>query len=80
MTPFEGCPAYLAAEDRVGLEVDCWIRTNRRCDGVVDFDRGMRDPHDPDRLKPEYESGDHIHSNDPGYAAMARAIDLKQLL
>jgi len=26
-------------------------------------------------LRPEFDSGDHIHPNDAGNAAMARAVD-----
>ena len=40
----------------------------------------MRDPADPLRLKPGYDSGDHLHPNDAGYQAMADAIDLSMLL
>ena len=35
-----------------------------------------RDPAHPSRLLPAYDSGDHLHPNDVGYEAMARAIDL----
>jgi len=34
---------------------------------------------DPDRLRPEFDSGDHLHLNAAGYAAMAEAIDLSLL-
>jgi lysophospholipase L1-like esterase len=36
----------------------------------------IRDPSDPTRLLPAYDSGDHAHPNDIGYRAMADAIDL----
>ncbi len=39
----------------------------------------MRDPAQPDRLLPAYDSGDHLHPNDAGYQAMADAIDLVRL-
>jgi lysophospholipase L1-like esterase len=35
-----------------------------------------RDPADPTRFLPAYDSGDHLHPNDAGYAAMGRAIPL----
>ena len=40
-----------------------------------DFDAAVRDPAMPSRLKPDYDSGDHIHPNDAGNAAMADMID-----
>jgi lysophospholipase L1-like esterase len=30
-------------------------------------------------MRPEYDSGDHLHPGDAGYAAMARAVDLATL-
>jgi lysophospholipase L1-like esterase len=44
---------------------------------VIDFDRVLRDPDDPARLAPKYDSGDHGHPTDEGYKAMADAIDLR---
>jgi len=46
-------------------------------DGVIDFDRVLRDPNSPTRILIIYDSGDHGHPNDAGYKAMADAIDLK---
>jgi lysophospholipase L1-like esterase len=37
----------------------------------------VRDPAQPTRLLPIYDSDDHLHPNDAGYAAMGNAIDLK---
>ena len=53
-----------------------WIRTTPIFDGVIDFDRVMRDPEHPSQMLPKYDSGDSVHPNDVGYAAMADAIDL----
>ena len=52
-----------------------WIRTARKFDAVADFDAATRDPQQPTRLEPDFDSGDHIHPNDAGNAAMANAID-----
>ena len=35
-----------------------------------------RDPTQPDRSLPAYDSGDHLHPSDAGYKAMGEAIDL----
>lgn len=56
-----------------------WIRTSKVFDGVIDFDRIMRDPDHPSQLLPRYDSGDSVHPNDVGYAAMASGIDLNLL-
>lgn len=58
-------------------QVNDWIRTSGEFDGVIDFDRALRDPEDPARLAPKYDSGDHGHPTDEGYNAMADAIDLR---
>jgi lysophospholipase L1-like esterase len=56
--------------------VNRWIRTSGEFDAVVDFDAAMRDPAQPDRLLARYDSGDHLHPNDAGTAAMAAAVPL----
>ncbi|GAB1516075.1 SGNH/GDSL hydrolase family protein [Actinophytocola sp. KF-1] len=59
--------------------VNHWIRTSGEYDAVIDFDAALRDPADPARLRPTYDSGDHLHPNDAGMAAMAAAIPLRLL-
>jgi len=56
-----------------------WIRTGGAFDGVVDFDAALRDPADPMRLRRAYDSGDHIHPSDAGYAVMGAAVPLAVL-
>ena len=79
LTPFEGTafPGYFTAEGEAKRQaVNAWIRTSREFDGVIDFDKATRDPGHPTRLLADYDSGDHLHPNDAGYAAMAAAVDL----
>jgi lysophospholipase L1-like esterase len=38
----------------------------------------LQDPADPQRLRPAWDSGDHLHPNDAGYEAMANAINLSR--
>ncbi|QLG60922.1 SGNH/GDSL hydrolase family protein [Halorarum salinum] len=76
LTPFRGASYYTAGGERVRRTVNEFVRTGGAFDGVVDFDEAIRDPDDPRRLRPAYDSGDHLHPNDDGYRAMAEAVDL----
>lgn len=59
--------------------VNAWIREPGRFDGVVDFDKVMRDPANPRNLLPAYDSGDGLHPSPMGYKAMGEAIPLSLL-
>ncbi|QYD69332.1 SGNH/GDSL hydrolase family protein [Paraburkholderia edwinii] len=73
-------PASLPPQrESTRLAVNEWIRTGRAYDGVVDFDAALRDPAHPSQLRRTFDSGDHIHPNDAGYAAMADAIPLQSM-
>ena len=77
LTPFEGVNTYTAAGEQMRQQVNQWIRSSGSFDAVIDFDLATRDPDRPTRLRPEFDSGDHIHPNDAGNRAMAEAVDLK---
>ncbi|WP_433190406.1 SGNH/GDSL hydrolase family protein [Actinoallomurus sp. CA-150999] len=79
LTPFEGCSCYTTPEEETRQAVNTWIRTAGVFDAVVDFDAVVRDPADAHRMLPAYDSGDHLHPGDTGYAAMGSAIDLSLL-
>ncbi|MEO7494440.1 MAG: SGNH/GDSL hydrolase family protein [Massilia sp.] len=79
LTPFEGTifPGYYTPEkEAVRQAVNNWIRSSDEFDGVIDFERAVRDPSHPTRMLPAYDSGDHLHPNDLGMQAMANAIPL----
>jgi lysophospholipase L1-like esterase len=79
LTPFEGTvfPGYFTPEKELKRKsINEWIRTSHAFDGVIDFDRAVRDPNHPDRMLPAYDGGDHLHPSDAGYKAMADAIPL----
>ncbi|MPW11708.1 SGNH/GDSL hydrolase family protein [Paraburkholderia sp. CNPSo 3155] len=74
-------PASLPPErENIRLAVNQWIRTSRAFDGVVDFDAALRDRAQPERLQRVFDSGDHIHPSDAGYAAMADAVSVEALV
>lgn len=78
LTPFEGAAnGYFTPEKETKRKaVNDWIRTGKAFDGVIDFDKAVRDPNHPDRMLPAYDSGDHLHPSDAGYQAMGEAVDL----
>jgi lysophospholipase L1-like esterase len=80
LLPYQGAGYYSPAGETIREAVNAWIRTSGAFDGVIDFDAVMRDPANPLRLNPAYDSGDHLHPNDAGYQAMADAINLDMLL
>lgn len=74
--PWEGVWTFSPAAEAIRLKVNQWIRTGHAFDAVVDFDAIIRDPEHPSRLRPQFDSGDHVHPDDAGNRAMAEAIDL----
>ena len=63
--------------ERTRQAVNEWIRASGdNFDGVIDFDKAVRDPGHPARILPEYDSGDHLHPSDAGYNKMGDVIDL----
>jgi lysophospholipase L1-like esterase len=76
LTPFEGAKYYSAEKEGMREAVNDWIRSGGEFDGVIDFDQAIRDPAQPKRFLPAYDSGDHLHPNDAGYQAMGNAVPL----
>ena len=79
LTPFEGTsfPGYFTPEKEAKRKaINTWIRTGKAFDGVIDFEKAVRDPQHPDRMLPAYDGGDHLHPGDAGYKAMGEAINL----
>lgn len=76
LLPFAGSVLYTLQGERERQQVNHWIRTSGASDGVIDFDKIMRDLSHPTRLLPLYDSGDHLHPNDDGYKMMGKSIRL----
>lgn len=79
LMPFQGHRGYTDARDAVRQAVNAEIRAGKVYDAVVDFDAALRDPYDPRRLRPDYDSGDHLHPSDTGFRRMAEVFDLNEL-
>ncbi|MFJ3303692.1 SGNH/GDSL hydrolase family protein [Streptomyces sp. NPDC086549] len=79
LTPYGGYSAFTAAREKVRQKVNAVIRGGGVFDAVVDFDAAVRDPAQPQRIRPGYDPGDHLHFNDAGMRALADTVDLATL-
>jgi lysophospholipase L1-like esterase len=86
LTPFEGALSgtplegyYNVDKEQRRQQVNAWIRSSGEFDAVIDFDALTRDPARPTRLRPDVDSGDHLHPGDRGNKIIADAIDLELL-
>ncbi|WP_239135265.1 SGNH/GDSL hydrolase family protein [Streptomyces sp. SID12488] len=82
--PCAGEARCTSVVDGQRVAVNTWIREEAVSDGgfegAVDFDAVLRDPAQPTRLRPAYDSGDHLHPGDAGLAALAGAVQLGALV
>lgn len=74
--PFGGSFYDSEEHEAARQTVNKWVRTSGKFDAIIDLDAAVRDPADPNKLLPAYDTGDHLHLNVAGYQKMAEAIDL----
>ncbi|GAA3877625.1 SGNH/GDSL hydrolase family protein [Streptomyces lacrimifluminis] len=79
LMPFGGFHGYSATTEALRQAVNTEIRSGRVFDAYADFDKALRDPYDPRRFRADYDSGDHLHPSDKGYARMGEVFDLEDL-
>lgn len=80
LTPFENetfmMGAWSPEKEAKRVALNEMIRGSADFDGVIDFDKALRDPEHPARLLPAYDNGDHLHPSDAGYNRMGDVIEL----
>lgn len=79
LTPYKGHRVWTKDGEALRRAVNTFIRRQEPFDAVVDFDAVVRDPARPERIRPAYDPGDHLHFNDAGMRALADAVDLAQV-
>lgn len=72
ITPWRGWINWTEDREQQRQKVNAWIRAT--FPDAIDFDAAVRDPADPLRLRPAYDSGDHLHPNGAAFGAMARVV------
>ena len=81
ITPFKGNNYYSADHEAGRRMLNNWIRTEGVVDGVIDFDKVMRDPADTIALQSKYlYQNDWLHPNAQGYQDMGQSIDLSMFV
>ena len=79
LNPIKGSFEWSPATEEKRQALNAWILESGEFDGVFDFAAAVADPADPESLAPWFDSGDHLHPNDDGFAAMANAVNLEML-
>ncbi len=76
VTPVKGNGYYSQSHEAGRVALNEWIRTSGVFDGVIDFDKMVADPAQPDRLDPAFlYENDWLHLNAAGYEKMGRGIE-----
>jgi lysophospholipase L1-like esterase len=73
--PFNGNSYYNQYSDVCRNTVNQWIRNSGSYDGVIDFDKTMRNPQDTTRLVSTYQN-DGLHPDAAGHKTMGESMDL----
>ena len=77
ITPFKGNNYYSADHEKGRSTLNDWIRTTKMLDGVIDFDKAVRNPQDTIAMQREFLfENDWLHLNATGYETMGGCIDL----
>ena len=78
ITPFKGNNYYSADHEKGRQTLNEWIRTSEMLDGVIDFDKAVRNPEDVEAMQREFLfENDWLHLNAKGYETMGSSIDLE---
>ncbi|MFE0381745.1 SGNH/GDSL hydrolase family protein [Streptomyces inhibens] len=79
--PCAGYPDCTPAVDARRQAVNAFVRGNGGAfDATLDFDAVLRDPQQPQRMLPAYDSGDHLHPGDTGLNALGESVNLRALV
>jgi lysophospholipase L1-like esterase len=64
------------AKTKIRNEVNEWIRKQAGFDAVIDFDKIVRDPGNPDIINVAYDCSDGVHPSPFGYFLLGKSVDL----
>jgi len=74
LLPIFGWRTYQDFRNQVRNEFNDWLRTSKKFDGCIDFDRILQNPEKPEAFASGYDSGDHLHPSEKAYQLMAASV------
>lgn len=79
ITPIKGSGYYSEEHEAVRQEVNAWIRTPGHFDKLIDLDKLISDPNEPDKMLAAY-ANDYLHPNIAGYKFIGESVDVNLFL
>ncbi|MBN1302571.1 MAG: SGNH/GDSL hydrolase family protein [Melioribacteraceae bacterium] len=76
LLPMKGSSYFSVSNEAERMIVNNWIRNSGEFDDVIDLDKALRSPADTLSMRPEADTGDHLHPNESGHRMIAEAVDL----
>lgn len=73
LLPIEGWRTYAPFREELKNEFNDFMRNCSEADGVIDFDKAVRNTDNPKSFADSCDSGDHLHPSALGYEKMAEA-------
>jgi lysophospholipase L1-like esterase len=75
--PFKGNGYYNPFSEKARQKVNQWIRSSGFFDAVIDFDKVLQNPHDPESMLSTFVfQNDFLHPNAEGHLLMGQFVDL----
>ena len=79
LLPIYGWRTYAPFRNELRNQYNDYIRNTKSIDGVVDFDKAVRNQEKPECFAEGFDSGDHLHPSEAAYKKMAEAVNLEFL-
>ncbi|MDE5722106.1 MAG: lipase [Clostridia bacterium] len=71
LLPIYGWRTYAPFREEMKNAFNEWVRSHTCVDGIIDFDKALRDGQNPAAFKSGYNSGDNLHPSESAYKKMA---------
>ena len=79
--PFKSEPwEWLNEAEAIRMEYNTWVRTQTITEGILDFDKELRDQQEQECLKEQLHIGDGLHPNSEGGKVMASVVPLHDIM